>query len=150
MDGYGKRVLIVDDDEHIRLLMGLVLEEADYNVVAVSNGSAALSEIHKRHFDAVITDWSVPIVNGLELLERIHAVHPETPVILVSGDFPDNPRTPGGVPFFACLRKPFENAALLRLIRAAVHMAEGTSVGNNSVHAAFRHEGRLDSSMPVP
>ena len=120
MDGYGKRVLIVDDDEHTRRLMGIMLEQAEYNIVAVRDGLDAMHEVARRHFDAVITDFFMPGLNGGELLKQIHAMRPEIPVILVSGSFHDDPEAVQASQFFACLRKPFENVMLLELLRSAV------------------------------
>ena len=131
MDGYGKRVLIVDDDEHTRRLIGILLEQAGcYNVVLVPDGLDALYEVKKRHFDAVITDYSMPILNGQQLLGRIHAIRPEIPVILVSAHFPEYPSKVNEAPFFACLRKPFDKTILLELLRTAVHMPEPTYAGH--------------------
>jgi two-component system, chemotaxis family, chemotaxis protein CheY len=124
MDGYGKRVLVVDDDEHTRLLMGTLLEGAGYNVVAACDGLDALAEITKRHFDVVITDLNMPTLNGLELLGRIHAIHPQIPVILASGCLSEFLGTPKASQFFACLRKPFENAFFLEIVRVAAYVSD--------------------------
>ena len=81
MDGYGKRVLIVDDDHHARFLLGALLEHSGYTVVPACDGRAALNELHKRHFDAVVTDYRMPFLNGIELLQQIHIHYPQIPVI---------------------------------------------------------------------
>jgi CheY-like chemotaxis protein len=119
MDGYGKRVLVVDDDDQTRLLMGDVLERDGYNVVPVRNGLDALAEVKKRHFDAVITGYAVPILNGQQFVGCIRAMRPEMPVILVSAELPDYLGAGQETPFFACLRKPFDDDVLLKLLRAA-------------------------------
>ena len=121
MDGYGKRVLVVEDDENTRALMGILLEHAGYNVVQVCNGRDAWKEIRRRHFDVVVTDWLMPLLNGLELLCRIQAVSPRMSVILVSGNFPEGTAASDNPPWFAALRKPFDNSVFLDLVRAATH-----------------------------
>jgi len=68
MDGYGKRVLVVDDDHHARFLIGALLDYAGYTVVPACDGLAALNELSKRHFDVVVTDFHMPVLSGIELL----------------------------------------------------------------------------------
>jgi DNA-binding NtrC family response regulator len=121
MDGYGKRVLVVDDDHHARFLLAALLDHAGYTVVPACDGRAALIELHKRHFDAVVTDYRMPILNGIELLRQIQTHFPQMPVILTSGAFPDSDEL---LQFkcqpFGRLQKPFDNHALLSLVRSAV------------------------------
>ena len=120
MDGYGKRVLVVDDDMSAGLLMRELLEHEGYNVVVVSNGLNALCELSKRHFDVVVTDYVMPLLDGRELLRQINALYPDTPVILVSGNLPEHLATELGSQPFACIRKPYWNDILIELVRSAV------------------------------
>lgn len=120
MDGYGKRVLVVDDDDTARMLLGIVLEGAGYHVVPARDGLEAWSEVTRRHFDAIITDLFMPNLNGIKLLDRIHAKYPEIPVILVSGALGAHSETIKASPFFACMKKPFDRHVLLALVRFAV------------------------------
>ena len=122
MDGYGKRVLVVDDDENTRRLMGVALERAGYTVVQVCNGLDALNEINKRHFDVVVTDWVMPLLNGVELIHRIQEVSRQVPVILVSGNVPERTAAWNDAPCFAALRKPFDIRIFLDLVRSAAQV----------------------------
>jgi two-component system chemotaxis response regulator CheY len=121
MDGYGKRILVVDDDENTAFLISTLLECSGYNVTAVSNGVEALRELGRRHFDAIITDYAMPLLNGAELLKRIRVQYPETPVIFVSGH-PSEFLDAIDPPPFAYIRKPYDSDALLKLVRSAVHV----------------------------
>lgn len=121
MDGYGKRVLVVDDDHHARFLLGALLDHAGYTVVPACDGRAAMNELHKRYFDAVVTDYRMPFLNGIELVRQIHIHYPRTPVILVSGSLP----APDELLSSDCrpigwLQKPYVNGLLLKLVRSAV------------------------------
>jgi CheY-like chemotaxis protein len=121
MDGSGKRVLVVDDDHHARFLLEALLDHAGYTVVPACDGRAALAELHRRHFDAVITDYRMPFLNGIELLRLIHIQYPQIPVILASGSLPDpDEPLPSDCRPFGCLRKPYDNGLLLGLLRSAV------------------------------
>lgn len=121
MDGYGKRVLIVDDDHHARFLLGALLEHAGYMVVPACDGRAAFNELHKRNFDVVVSDYRMPDLNGIELLRLIHIHYPWIPVILVSGLLPvsDEPLLSDIRPV-GWLKKPYDKGALLKLVRSAV------------------------------
>lgn len=85
-DGY---VLIVDDDDDIRTVMGYALEAEGYSVVTAASGAAALAALaNVGHPAVVLLDLMMPDMNGGELLAalRANAVWSTLPVILVSGD----------------------------------------------------------------
>ncbi len=133
MDGYGKRILVVDDDEHAGSLMSMLFDRAGYNVLQVRDALDALLELKKRHFDVVVTDYAMPFMNGLELMKRIRARAPETPVILVSGMLPDISAADEDALPFACLRKPYERSLLLKLVHSATHVPSRTDRADLSV-----------------
>lgn len=83
---YGKRVVVVDDEEPIGHLLAEYLERHYFATVAVADGRQALRELHHRHFDAAITDLHMPYLDGLDLLCQCHLVWPQLPVILMSGN----------------------------------------------------------------
>ena len=138
MDGYGKRVLVVDDNESARALIGILLEDAGYNVVRVTNGLDALCEITKRHFDVIVTDWAMPLLNGQELIQRIQEMQLQVPVILVSGNPPEGTEAAEASQWFGCLRKPFDNSVLLHLVRSASQLP--TLDGSSTVSSTSRME----------
>lgn len=120
MIGYGKRVLLVDDDESMRKVAAMVLEDVGFTVVPACDGLQALEELHKRRFDAVVTDLEMPFLNGLELLTRTLIAWPDIPVIIVSGtdgDLSDLATARGA---FAWIQKPFDPCLLWDVLTAAV------------------------------
>ena len=84
MISYGKRVLVVDDDERERQETALVLKQAGFTVVQACDGLDALSEMQQQHFDAVVTDCHMPQLNGLDLLAQSRVIWSDTPVIILS------------------------------------------------------------------
>lgn len=120
MDGYGKRVLVADDDEDLGFLMSMTLEQAGYNVILVRDGLDALVELKKRRFDVVVTDYSMPAMNGVELMKHIRTAVPEIPVILVSCTLPDVSAIDEPIKPFACLRKPYDQSVFLNLVHLAI------------------------------
>ena len=78
------RILHVDDIEsHLEIFQLFVRD--NFDVVPTSDPSHALDLIQNEHFDAIITDYDMPGMDGLELLEKIKKSHPEMPVIFYTG-----------------------------------------------------------------
>ncbi|MCW5965328.1 MAG: sigma-54-dependent Fis family transcriptional regulator [Bryobacterales bacterium] len=78
------RILLVDDDESLRRVMQIQLEEAGYSVHPAQDAEAALSALDSHEFPLVITDLIMPGLSGLELLRRIREENPDTLVIIIS------------------------------------------------------------------
>jgi CheY-like chemotaxis protein len=83
------RVLVVDDEENIRLLFKEELEEEDYDVETASNGVEALEKIKGTPFDVVVLDIKMPVMDGIQTLNAIKNINKDQPVILCSayGEF---------------------------------------------------------------
>ncbi len=78
-----KRILIVDDDPHIRRLVALALtEETSYEVSDVSSAEAALLHISRQPVDLLLTDLRMPGMNGIELIQRVRQLDPGTAVVV--------------------------------------------------------------------
>ncbi len=122
MDGYGKRVLVVEDDDDVRTLIGVILRETGYNVYEACDGLEAIDALKKRRYDILLTDCHMPKMDGLELLDLTRAMWPELPVILATSDVLLTEQTPNSLlePAYAILEKPFVRAELLTLIRSAI------------------------------
>lgn len=109
------RILVVDDESNLRLVLRLILEAAGYEVAEAAHGADALEQTTETRPDLVLTDLMMPVMNGSELIERLRA-DPETagiPIVVISA----NPRAarPEGD---AQVGKPFDADALLETIRS--------------------------------
>ncbi len=114
-------VLVVDDDADLRRLLGMRLQSAGYKPLVASSGEEALARLAVSRPRAVITDLRMPGMDGMALFERIHAVDPSLPVIILTahGTIPDAvSAAQSGV--FGYLTKPFEAPELLALLARAV------------------------------
>ena len=124
MDGNGKRVLVVDDHADVRRVLSLILKSAGYNVREAYDGMEAVGEIKKQRYDAVLTDYLMPRMNGRQLMEACRTLCPTTPVIFMSGEFSDPaellPREVARECAYACLSKPLDARLLLYVVRNAV------------------------------
>jgi DNA-binding NtrC family response regulator len=79
------KILVIDDEPSIRSVLRDILEMEDYEVEEAKDGIDALSKVKKNKFDAAICDIKMPKMDGMELLERINILSPDTPVIMISG-----------------------------------------------------------------
>ena len=117
MNGYGKRMLVVNEDTGRRALLEFQLEQEGYFVQTASDGVAGADEMRKRHFEAVLVDGHMPGFSGHEFAEFCRSAWPVTPVILLSGDLFSVMDYTEEVDSAACLRGPFEAAMLLSVLR---------------------------------
>lgn len=78
-----KKILVVDDDAEMRLLLRDFLTSRGYRVTTAGNGKAALGSLGENP-DLVISDIHMKPMGGLELLDELRRVRPEIPVFLIS------------------------------------------------------------------
>ncbi len=81
------RILLVDDEPSIRVVLSAVLEDAGYSVDVAEHGFDALRKIQNAVPDLVITDLRMPSMNGFELLAVLRERFPQLPTIVISGEF---------------------------------------------------------------
>ncbi len=108
------KILVVDDDEGFRDIMGYALQVAGYRVTTASGGAEALAILPQEHPDLVILDVLMPGVDGYEVIRRMEA-EPSiaAPVLIVSAV----PRADLSRPLVAgFLAKPFGSSQLLWMV----------------------------------
>jgi PAS domain S-box-containing protein len=113
-------LLLVEDEEGVRRLVGLLLREAGYTVLVASRGEEALQlgTQHQGPIHLVISDMVMPGMRGSELAERLQGLHPALKVLFISG----YAEQIAGLqelaePGVAFLQKPFRQEALLLKVR---------------------------------
>lgn len=80
-----KKILIAEDEQSLRDMLVLVLEDEDYQVDAAADGEAAWNMMNSNRYDLLLSDQFMPKMNGFELITRSQKAFPETKTILVSG-----------------------------------------------------------------
>jgi CheY-like chemotaxis protein len=80
-----KRILIVDDNPNMSVLLSDILEIFDFQGAHAQDGSEALEKLRRHKYDLVFTDLRMPNMDGLDLLKAIKSEHPEMPVVVVTG-----------------------------------------------------------------
>ena len=113
-----QKILVVDDEQKIRLILTQILEDEGFIVQEVGCGEAAVENVDNFIPDLILMDQNMPGMNGIETMEEIKSRHPEITVIILTAF--------GSIPLaveaikkgaYDYLSKPFDNDELLLLIR---------------------------------
>jgi DNA-binding response OmpR family regulator len=75
-------ILVVDDEATIRQTLASILQQERFEVTTAESGEQALAFLETSEFDAIYLDIRMPGMSGLDVLEKVHASHPDIPVIL--------------------------------------------------------------------
>ena len=122
------KILIVDDEARILLLLQSLLKANGYDVVTAKDGNGALDAIKSDTFDLVITDLRMSPVDGLALLKEINALQPKLPVILLTAyasvETAIDALKNGA---FDYLSKPFKVDEMLDIVKRAVESSKNAA-----------------------
>lgn len=121
MSAISRRVVVVDDDAHVRTAMCLRLKTAGYETYEAADGEAAVDMVAQLHPDAVILDVRMPRLDGLGALSALQSREDtiRIPVIMVSASLSDQKSAlDHGARYF--LRKPYQGERLLCAIDSAI------------------------------
>ena len=78
-------ILVVEDDRLNRELIIKVLRQEGHHVLQACDGASALEMLQALSCNLVLTDFAMPKVNGIRFVERLHALQPQMPIILITG-----------------------------------------------------------------
>ena len=79
------RILVIDDEKSIRNTLMEILSYEGYEVTEAQDGSEGLKLAEKEKFDIILSDIKMPKMDGIEVLEKLQELSPETPVVMISG-----------------------------------------------------------------
>lgn len=114
-------VLLVEDDDAIRLLIVRLLRRASYDVTEVPDGTAAIRQLQAVPYDAVILDLMMPRANGFEVLAYMREhLTPRKCVVIISAAAERTIKMVDPSLVVAVLRKPFDLQELLMAVEACV------------------------------
>jgi DNA-binding NtrC family response regulator len=115
-----KRILIVDDHKEIRDLLSKFFLLNGYEVDTAEDGETAMEKVRRKGYDLVVTDYSMPKMDGMDLLRRLKMENPSLSVLMISGSMV-------GETFFTqmgadgFLTKPLDLSSMKRLVERILY-----------------------------
>lgn len=118
------QLLVVDDDPQVLIALDETLKRKGYSVTTAGNAIEVLSKLRDRDYQLIISDVRMPNINGVELLRRVRAVSPSTPVVLLTAfGTVQNAVEAMKLGAFDYLLKPFTSEALEGVVKKALASA---------------------------
>jgi Response regulator containing CheY-like receiver, AAA-type ATPase, and DNA-binding domains len=144
-------VLLVEDDMSIAIVITAALEDDGFTVVHCQTLAERDRHLGDRSFQALITDVMLPDGDGIETIGRVHAMHPDMPIIILSAqntlDTAVRATDTGAFEYFP---KPFDIDELARTLRQAVGQTRGqTATGDEPLAAGLPLVGRSQAMQSV-
>ena len=114
-----KSILIVDDEISSTEVLALILREEGFRVTVASNGRQGLDRLHEASPDLIITDYMMPVMNGVEMAKAVRGQqqYAGVPILIMSGVSEAALRSHGDT-YDRFLRKPFDMDALLEAVHS--------------------------------
>lgn len=141
------QVLLIDDDPHLRQALSQTLDLAGLQVTSLADARGLAARIGHDWPGVVVSDIRMPGIDGLQLLEQLHAQDPELPVLLITGH--------GDVPLavqamragaYDFLEKPFASEDLLDSVRRALNLRR-LVLDNRSLRLALTDRNALSARL---
>lgn len=79
------RILIIDDEEMIRIMLKDMLESEGYDIVEASDGQSGIDQHIRQQFDLIITDIMMPEKDGFETIAELKRTHPNAKIVALTG-----------------------------------------------------------------
>jgi CheY-like chemotaxis protein len=120
----GKKILVVDDEVHIVHVVTIKLRNNGYEVITADNGADALDLAIQERPDAIVTDFQMPVMTGLELIEKMRADSQtaDIPVIMLTArNFALTQEQQDTLQISGCLSKPFSPRELLGYVEDVLY-----------------------------
>lgn len=120
-----KKIIIIDDDPTICLMLQGLLKRKGFDADTVFSAGEALKKLENSQFDLVLSDFRLPDFDGLELLQKIKAMHPHVPVIIMTS-YADIRTAVNAIKMgaYEYVTKPLNPDEILLLINAALEKSE--------------------------
>ena len=122
------RILLAEDEEAMRTYLTRALENAGYEVVAVSCGTDAVPHLESTHFDLLLSDIVMPEMDGIELAQRCNELCPDTKVMFITGFAAVSLRASREAPQARVLSKPFHLRDLVMEVERVFERGASASI----------------------
>ncbi len=126
-----RRILVIDDEKDVRIVIGQVLEREGFDVILAEDGKQGIELLSRDSCDLVISDVIMPGIDGVAVVQSIREEKPDVPIIVISGGGNPSPMEyePGAIATNAylasaaqagadrTLTKPFDRKQLVDTVR---------------------------------
>ena len=115
-------LLVIDDDDGVRMLMRRFLEAEGYRVCLASDGAEGLTCLNRESIKLILLDLKMPKMNGPEFLRRCREANPNLPVIVITG-YPDSDLMTGAMRYgpITLVAKPIEREPLIHAVHTLLN-----------------------------
>lgn len=145
------RVIVIEDQEDLAALYEATLEKAGYQVTNAYTGEEGVAEFQAGGADALLLDMTLPEMNGVEVLQKIRAISPTVPVIVVTGETSDETRRQcERLGIYEYLSKPPDHRALHDALARAVAQPQEEDYQVVTLRLPTRvikHLGNIDTNL---
>jgi PAS domain S-box-containing protein len=128
--GHGELIAVVDDEDIVRSFAQMALEKLGYRVNAFDTPALCLEALRRTpgEYAILLTDQTMPVMNGIELAGEARTVAPALPIVIMSGYFSRiSPEKLAQLGHVSLLSKPFTNEELARTMHKAISPATGSA-----------------------
>ena len=116
------KILVVDDEESIRRLLGQLLENSGYNCTLAANAAEAREYLEEQNFELVLSDINMPGESGLDFIRHVLALHRDTAAVMVTvTDDPLIAEATLEMGVYGYIIKPFHSKGVLISVANALH-----------------------------
>jgi len=119
------KILVIEDEEHVRDLLSAILLQGGHEVETASSGSRGIELFERNEFDMVFTDLGMPVMSGWQVAEKIKSIEEKVPVALITGwniVLKESELQKSGVDLV--VQKPFEVNQVLRLVQEGLMLRD--------------------------
>src|SRR5690554_7206513 len=144
------KVWIIDDDRSIRWVLERALDQAGLQPTAFESGENIMKRLEQEQPDAIISDIRMPGIDGITLLSRISASHPDIPVIIMTAHSDlESAVTSYQTGAFEYLPKPFDVDDAVALAERAVAHSHEKRAGSQPKEEAHKHSTEIIGEAPA-
>jgi CheY-like chemotaxis protein/HPt (histidine-containing phosphotransfer) domain-containing protein len=144
----GTRILVIDDEPDLLDILKDILQLSGFEVETHTSGVEALNRVKSFKPDAVLTDYRMPEMTGMDVLRKVNSIDPDLPVLFLSGNLSKEvvlDALSAGV--FGVLEKPFKQEDVVGLCKNAAERYQVTKLLNRTISFIFYQYSDLDQYL---